>query len=416
MEAAPMPTRTPSYRLHRPSGQAVVTLNGRDIYLGKHGTPESRAEYDRRLAEWLASGRAAAPGADATVSELMVGYVRHVDAYYTKAGRPTTEPGMARLALRVLKQLYGHTPARAFGPLALKAVRRAYVEAGLCRGEANRRTRHVVRFFRWCVENELVPPAVLQGLKAVPGLRKGRCDAREGTPVGPVPDAAVDAVRPFVPRQAWAMIELQRLTGMRPGEVAAMRRMDDDASGPVWEYTPGGHKTEHHGKRRTVYLGPRAQEVLRPWLRDDPAAFLFSPAEAHAERLAAMRARRRTRVQPSQRDRSSAAASRRPGASYSAKSYHTVVARACDKAFPHPTLSGVAEEDLAPEQAAELKAWRKAHRWHPNQLRHSAATRLRREFGLDVARVILGHSSPAVTEVYAEVDRTKAVDVMARVG
>jgi len=58
----------------------------------------------------------------------------------------------------------------------------------------------------------------------------------------------------------------------------------------------------------------------------------------------------------------------------------------------------------------------KVPNWHPNQLRHNAATSLRKEFGLDVARVILGHSSPAVTEVYAEVDREKALAVMEKVG
>ncbi len=46
----------------------------------------------------------------------------------------------------------------------------------------------------------------------------------------------------------------------------------------------------------------------------------------------------------------------------------------------------------------------------------SAATRLRWQFGLDAARVILGHSSPIVTEVYGEVDREKAIAVMERVG
>jgi integrase len=411
-----MPARTPSYRLHRPSGQAVVTLNGRDIYLGKHGMPESRAEYDRLLAEWLANGRAAAPGADATVGELMVGYIRHVDAYYTKEGEPTSEPGLIRLSLRVLKGLYGHTPARAFGPLALKAARQAFVHAGLCRTEVNRRTRHVVRFFAWCVENELVPPSVHHGLKAVPGLRRGRCDVRENRPVSPVADADVDAIRPHVSRQVWAMVELQRLTGMRPGEVAIMRPMDVDASGPVWEYTPGRHKTQHHQKPRTVYIGPLAQAVLGPWMGRGPATYLFSPAEAEAERLASMRAARKTPVQPSQRDRRRPGRSRNLADRYSVKAYHHAIARACDKAFPHPTLSGDSEGYFALEQDAELKEWRKAHRWHPNRLRHSAATRLRREFGLDVARVILGHSSPAVTEVYAEVDRSKAVDVMARIG
>ena len=49
--------RTHSYRHHKPSNQAVMTLDGRDFYLGRHGTPKSRAEYDRLLAEWLSNGR-----------------------------------------------------------------------------------------------------------------------------------------------------------------------------------------------------------------------------------------------------------------------------------------------------------------------------------------------------------------------
>ncbi len=49
----------PSYRRHKPTGQAVVTLDGRDIYLGKYGTKASRVEYDRLISEseWLAGGR-----------------------------------------------------------------------------------------------------------------------------------------------------------------------------------------------------------------------------------------------------------------------------------------------------------------------------------------------------------------------
>lgn len=44
----------PSYRRHKASGQAVVTLNGKDHYLGPHGSKVSRDEYDRLIAEWLA--------------------------------------------------------------------------------------------------------------------------------------------------------------------------------------------------------------------------------------------------------------------------------------------------------------------------------------------------------------------------
>src|SRR5262245_22025624 len=131
--------RTPTYRLHRPTGQAVVTLNGRDHYLGRHGTPESRAEYDRLLAEWLANGRhAPAPpepdGSGLTVVELIVAYVRHSQEFYAAPGGGASEElGNIKDALRPVRRLYGQTPAAAFGPLSLKAVRRSMIDAGLCR-------------------------------------------------------------------------------------------------------------------------------------------------------------------------------------------------------------------------------------------------------------------------------------------
>jgi integrase len=386
-----MSLRTPNYRRHKASGQAVVTLDGRDCYLGRHGTLESRAEYDRLISDWLANGRRGAlADGGATVNELMVDYIKHVDAYYQKDGRPTSEAGNIRLSLLTLRRTHGHTPGRDFGPLALKAVRQSYVDEGLCRTEVNRRTSHVVRFFKWAVENELVPPSVHHGLRAVAGLRKGRSDVREAEPVRTVLEAFVDAIQPHVSRQVWVMVELQRLTGMRPGEVTILRTGDLDTSGRIWSFRPGSHKTEHHGRERVVYFGPRAQEILSPWLRADLAAYLFSPREAEAERLAEMRRRRRTPIQPSQRDRRRPGKARKLADHYAVKSYTHAIHRGCRKAGV-PT-------------------------WGPNRLRHNAATRLRKEFGLDVARTVLGHSSPAVTLVYAEADHLKAAEAMARVG
>jgi hypothetical protein len=72
-----MPTlskQIPSYRKHRGSGQAVVSLNGRDFYLGPHGTKASKLEYDRLIGEWLQQGRQIQPGAaggDLSVVELI---------------------------------------------------------------------------------------------------------------------------------------------------------------------------------------------------------------------------------------------------------------------------------------------------------------------------------------------------------
>jgi integrase len=273
-------------------------------------------------------------------------------------------------------------------------------EADICRSEINRRIGRIVRIFKWAVSEELVPPSVHQALQTVPGLRRGRADVRESEPVKPVADAFVDAIQLHVARQVWSMVELQRLTGMRPGEVCSMRSADIDTSGRVWTYTPQRHKTEHHGRERRIYLGPTAQAILRPWLRTELAAYLFSPAEAMAERRAEMRQRRKTQVQPSQQSRAMSRPEKRPGDAYTVESYRRAIAYGIKRANRERIERG------EPEIPS----------WHPHRLRHSAATRLRREFGLDVARAVLGHSSPIVTELYAELDGAKAAEAMERVG
>jgi integrase len=291
------------------------------------------------------------------------------------------------------------------------------IDARLGRRTINQRVARIVRLFRFAVENELVPADVHHALKAVSGLRAGRSGAKEIKAIGPVPPDRVDATLPFLSRQLGAVVSLQRLTGMRSGEVLGMRTGDIDTSGEVWEYVPERHKTEHHGKLRRIFLGPRAREIVRAWLRPEPMAYLFQPVEAEDERLDGRRARRMTPLTPSQRGRTRKAKPRRsPGDRYDSRSYAHAVSRACDRAFPHPRLAGRRSKELTEEEKAELKVWQKAHRWHPHQLRHSAATRLRKEFGLEVARVILGHSSSTVTEVYAEADREKAASAMERLG
>jgi integrase len=388
----------PSYSLHKRSGQAVVRLAGRDVYLGPLGSPESRELYDRFVAEWLANHRRppappaeAPPDVGVTVDELIVRYLEFARLHYRKDHARTSEFGNVKDALRPLHRLFGSTPAAAFGPKRLKAVRDEMVRSGsAARTTVNARVRRIVRAFRWAGSEELIPAAVHQALKTVSGLQRGRTSAREPGPVKPVPEAFVDAVRPHVARQVWAMVELQRLSGMRPGEVVSMRTGDLDTSGRVWLYRPRGHKTEHTGRERLVYLGPRAQEVLRPWLRTDLDEYLFQPREAEAERQAERRRDRKSKVSPSQVDRSKPGARRKPGDHYPPLSYYVAVRRACEAA-------GVP-------------------RWCPNRLRHNAATALRREFGLDVAQVVLGHASPDTTLIYAEADRQRAAEAMLRIG
>ncbi len=406
--------RIPSYRLHKPSGLAVVRLNGHDIYLGEHGTAESRKAYERVITQWLANGRHPPGGGQSPASanglaicELMLAYLDHARGYYVKNGTPTGEYDNIRDALRPVAKLYDKTSASSFGPQALRTVRQAMIEAGLARSVINARVNRIRRMFRWGVENELVAPAVLHGIQAVAALRQGRSEARETAPVKPVSDDQIMAVLEFVPRPVAAMIQLQRLTGMRPGEVMAIRRCDIEVGGRNWVYRPVSHKTQHHGKRRVIFLGPRAQHVLEPFLDREPEAYLFRPSETVEELHKRRRATRKTPLRPSQASRTRMKVPhRRPGARYTRRSYAVAIARACDRVFPPPPC--LSEEDK--------KLWRRGHRWSPNKLRHTAATDLRQRFGIESARVVLGHSSSVTTEIYAALDESKAAEIMEQVG
>jgi hypothetical protein len=97
--------RVPSYRRHKPTGQAVVTLNGRDFYVGKWSTRASRAEYDRLIGEWLAAGRCL-PGLQSgfTVAEIVLRYWQFATGYYQKNGEPSGWLVHIRLLLRLRRQ------------------------------------------------------------------------------------------------------------------------------------------------------------------------------------------------------------------------------------------------------------------------------------------------------------------------
>jgi integrase len=252
-------SRLPSYRRHKPSGQAVVTLNGRDFYLGRYGTRQSRGEYDRLIGEWLAAERCLRrPGIDLTVAELAVHYWRFAGSYYRKDGCPTRHLQVVRLALRPLRESYGLKSSSDFGPLALQAVQHQLVATGKARSHINHLCGIIKRVFKWAASQQLIPVTIYQALATVPGLRKGRTLAREPKPVQPVADEVVEATLPHLPEVVADMVRFQRLTGCRPGEVCILRPCDVDTSSDVWAYRPGSHKTEHHGRHRVIFIGPKA--------------------------------------------------------------------------------------------------------------------------------------------------------------
>ena len=129
------------------------------------------------------------------------------------------------------------------------------------------RTRSV---FKWAASREQIPSLVYQNLQTLSGLRAGQTEAHESELVRPVADDHVCAIQPYVGRQIWTLAQLQLLTGARAGELVRIRPVDLNMTAEIWTYGPGQHKTRHHGHSRTIYLGPRAHELVRPFLAGRP--------------------------------------------------------------------------------------------------------------------------------------------------
>jgi len=405
-------TRVPSYRRH-PNGQAFVQIRGERIYLGKHGTEASRKRYAEEIAKLdlpaPAYKPAQRPGPGYTLVELCAAYLDHAEAYYRKDGKQTDEAGEVARMVRVVDSLYGTAPVAEFGPLKLSRVVETMVKQGLSRTTVNKRLGKVKRMFAWGVGQELVPAPVWQALLAVDGVKKGRTAAKEPEPVEPVDDEVVDRTVEFLSEVVADMIRFQRLTGARPGEVCSLRPGDVDRSGEVWQYFPKGHKTEHRGRRRIVCIGPKAQDVLRPYLLRGDDEYCFSPVDSERKRLAAMHEQRKTPLSHGNRPGSNRRRwpKRKPGKRYTTVTYRRAIERAVEKLNKHLVDQAEKTGDPAPEPVPT---------WKPNQLRHSAGTEIRAKFGLEAAQVTLGHAKANVTEVYAERDLKLAMEVAKRIG
>jgi integrase len=294
------------------------------------------------------------PPAAGSVLELVNTFLEWADAEYA-GGKSHGEAVNVRHALRPVVALYGGTPAADFRAAELLAVRAHMVAAGLARSTVNARTNRIRRVWRRGVEWQLVPPDTLVALDAVATLRRGR-GGRDTDPVRLVPDADVAATLEYLSPDMAALVVLMHRTGMRRGEAVQMRTADLDMAADPWLYRPQHHKTEHHGHTRVVPLDAVCVELLRRFIRPIvPEAFLFSADDGDTP--------------------------------FRGDSVYRAVSRACRRA-------GVPA-------------------WHPHQLRHAYATRVRRATGsLEYAAAALGQRSLDAAAIYAERDERLAVEAM----
>jgi hypothetical protein len=456
----------PPYCGPHASGQAYSQIGPRIIYHGKFESSESYAAYDRFVAAWRAGQQVlSVPRRILRINDLILRWDAHASKHFVGPdGRHTEEYGTYKRSLRPLRYLHGDTPVTEFGPLALKQVRQLMLDGyehprygpqpPLSRAIINARVNRIRRLFKWGVSEEAVPVTALDALMCVPALRAGKTRAVDPRAIPPVPWEMVEKTLPRLLTPVQAAVLIQYHAGMRPGEVLRMRPGDiwrqypDGTSLPnpnVWLYLPGSletgglgpgrHKTAHHGHRREIWLGPQARAALEPLLVGRrPDEYVISPVVAVEEMYALRRTARETPARPweHRQDKKRLARKpreRRPGDCYLVTSYAHAICRACDDAFPPPgPLARRSDESrraygrrLTPAQQAELRAWQRSHRWHPNQLRHLKGTEIERasagpEGTRDAALVLGDRTAAVVSRHYIERDRERAARVAGEMG
>lgn len=380
-------SKIPKYLKHS-SGQARVILNGKTCYLGKHGSKASKQRYDALIAEWLASNRSPAFGLgsdDLLLQDLMLAYIRHAKAYY--GSQQSSEYHLIKSALKILANLYTDVAVVEFGPVQFKAVRQRMVDhKDWARSTINRHMSLILRMLKWGASEGMYPASIYDTLRLIPALKKGRTTARETKPVQPVCEKLVAETLKYCSSVVADMIRVQLLCGCRPDEVCRLVPSIIDRSGEIWEAKFHEHKTAHHDHKRTVYFGPEAQRILTPYLLRGEHDRLFRPIDS--ERKRRLGKPRKTPLTCGNRPgyssltRSGKAAKRKPGEEYVTRSYAKAIAYACRKG--------------------------RLQHWSPNRLRHTAATKLAEQFGLETAGAILGHSKLETTQIYAEKSRKNA--------
>jgi integrase len=339
------------------------------------------------------------------IASLTARYLRYVDGYYTKS----KEPQDIRYSLKPLTSMYGCLPVAEFGPLKLIDLRDHMIGLDWSRRLINQRMGRIKRMFKWAVSRQLVSPVLYQGLMTIEGLKHGRSAARENPKRKPVDERHVYAILAHTTPVVAAMVELQLLTGMRPGELVAMRPCDLDRSEKsVWHYCPEKHKNQHRGLERIVAIGPRGQELLTPYLLRMETAYCFSPAESEKQRLEKASRVRKTPLSCGNR----VGTNRKPnpkriiGEQYDSVSYRKAVQyaiSACNKERRAKAKAADAKPDLVPK-------------WTPYQLRHTAATKVRKEMGYECAGATLGHTNMSATAIYAERNQGLADEAAKRFG
>jgi len=368
----------------RDRNQAYSWHKGKRVYHGIWGTPEADSHYKRFIAALLENPALSLQmdgNNDVLISELALAFMESNESQMDKS-----HVSHFKLAIGYLTAVYGELSASEFSPKKLTGCRSQMVKAGtLCRRMVNDYTGRLIRIFSWGVAEELTKTDV-KALREVKPLPKGTSGTFDHPPREEVPDNVIAATLPFLAPTVAAMVQVQRLTGMRPSEVFNMRvgNIDRSRDNGLWYYAPESHKTEAYIGKKPIPLGKPEQELIAPYLiGKKSAAAVFSPRTAMKERAIQARSNRKSKLTPSQRERDAKRAEKNAGnvgEFYDRSSYRRAVLYAIAKGNRHG---------------------QKIPHWTPYLLRNSAATAIELEHGLDEAQAQLGHTSANMTKRYS---------------
>ena len=357
-------TRVPKLCRH-PSGQACVYHRRKAVYLGKYGTAAAQEKYRLFLANWsqgtlddqppvLGPVESVYPTVDVCLERF---WAWSEQRYRHPDGSSTLEAENFRHSLKPLRKLFWDLPIDQIGPRRIREVRDTMVRAKLARNTINRRVGRIRQFLKWCVGHELCPPSVLEAARAVEPLRSGMGGRETLGRKRPVAWATVEATLPHLSPLLQSFVRVLWHTGCRVGELRELTPAEIDLSGDVWQARLKRHKNSWRSQERVIYMGPDAQAAIQPWLETcKPDRPIFCP------RLAT----ERTAVKKGERS---------PGKNYRRQSLTRAIIRACQTAGIEP--------------------------WKLGQIRHAFATRIREEFGIETAQILLGHARLEMTNHYS---------------
>lgn len=341
------------------NGRAFVKVSGQFFSMGRAGTAESKMRYAALLQD-IAQGRTLSPKlepeppAGVLVSELCVRFVADyaIPRYKTTDGKPSAEVACFKSVMRILDDLFGGTYANDFQALRLRTCRQAMIDAGWARRWINKQVSRIRLIFRVGASWEMVRPDVLASLETVPALTAGESSAPETEPRTAVSDADLKAVREVLQERHRDVLDLLLMTGARPGELLNLTTGMIDRSDPEIWRA----SLAHH---KTAKKGKTR-------------TLFFVPA-AQLVLMKYLKANPDERIFPFQR-----------------QEYSETINRACRRAGVTP--------------------------FTPHALRHTVATKLADEVGIEGAQRLLGHSGAAMTRHYSQAAEKQAIAAVRKLG